>query len=121
MRIRELPDHLAHDVRKVIAARSIGHKLGILVANFFPVHPVHRRLKKVIALLPPDFAEDLLPFLRRINFRPHPVQLERPIPHLFRIITRLGINDAVGVCLLALPRALAFAISRLVQQFHSIE
>src|ERR1700758_1017960 len=48
----------------------------ILVVLRVPVDTIHGGLEKVIALLPPDFVEDLFPFGGRVDLHAHGFKLQ---------------------------------------------
>src|SRR5208283_578723 len=53
-------------------------------------------LEEVVTLLAPDFAEDLLPLGRRVDFSPHAGEAEGAVAYLLGRV-RFGVDDAIGV------------------------
>ena len=80
--IRKLADHLAHDVGEVVAIGDRRQQLGIFVAHFFPIDAVHGGFVEVVALLPPDFIEHLLPLGGGIDLHSHAGEIERAVADL---------------------------------------
>ena len=95
VRVGKLADHLAQDVGEVVAIGGVRHERLILLANRLPVHAVHAGFKEIVALLPPDFVEDLLPFGRRIDLCAHATEIQRALAGFLRRV-RLGVDDAVS-------------------------
>src|ERR1700730_2049684 len=96
VRVREFADHLAHDIGQGVAVCDRRQQLDIFVAYFVPVHAVHRCFVEIVALLPPDFVEHLLPLGGGINLHSHAAEIERAIADFLGTVG-LGIDDAVGV------------------------
>ena len=85
--VGKLADHLAQNVGQAQAVGDIGQQLRVLVAFCCQLTPFIDGFEEVVALLPPDFVEDLLPFGARIHFHAHAVELKRAVAH---IVQRFG-------------------------------
>ncbi len=93
--VGKLPDHFTQDVREVVAIGRIRHERLIFLANRVPVHAIHAGFKEIVALLPPDFVEDLVPFGRRVNLCAHATEIQRALACFFGRV-RFGIDDAIS-------------------------
>ena len=97
MGIGKFADHLTQNIGQRIAIGDAWKKLGILIVDLLPINPVHLGFVEKVALLAPDFVENILPFLGRINFGSHAVQAEGAVADFFRLARRFRVNDSISV------------------------
>ena len=112
MRIGKLADHFAQNVSQAVAVRNEWQQLAYLSRNFSQSTPFMAASIEIVALLPPNFVEHLLPFCGGSISAFMPPRLNAPSP-TFLAGLRLGIDDAVGV---AIASAFGF-----VEQLGAVE
>jgi len=91
MRRVQLCDKFSEHVVDIPARDGVVEQPPIALVHGVPIHPMHARVVKVIALDAPGVGEDLPPLSDRINHRLEPARLEL----LIQLLPLLGLEDGV--------------------------